>query len=122
MTDTLDQAFRSWRQLFAVGIDARARWAMMEHAAYDLAGFIAHGADKQDIADKLEQLRVTYMADADVDDVQTIIADAFARAEEEAERVPDNMVQSFGEACARADEALRRKRVGTDAARRRVGQ
>jgi AAA domain len=87
----------NWRKVLASMPDPAARYAVFTSAASDLANYVAHGFPKPEAVDALQELAQAYGLAGDPDDVQTVIADAFARVEREQEAVPDWVAKGNGQ-------------------------
>jgi hypothetical protein len=118
----LAMAVDSWRRVFASLATPEQRAVVFPNAAQEVAGFVRRGLDRTEGADGLYELAEegglnAYLGD---DGVQEILSDAFERAEEVAEVVPDikgngyDYGDSFEEACRRDDERRQRERRGEE--------
>jgi hypothetical protein len=88
----------NWRKVLASMPDPAARYAVFTSAAGDLANYVAHGFPKPEAVDALQEMAQAYGLAGDPDDVQTVIADAFARVEREQEEVvPDWVAKGNGQ-------------------------
>lgn len=80
-TDQFHQASTSWRTMLDAVTDNAARLAIFSDAAIELAGVA--GKDGRAIAaDELFAMATAYLAEFDPDQIQAMIADAFAKADE----------------------------------------
>jgi RecA-family ATPase len=97
----------SWRRVFASIADGPAateqRLKVFRSAANELAIRAPHGPAKIEAIDALHQLQTAYIPEAVVDDVQIILADAWAEQED---RI------GFRETCRLADERKRAQNGG----------
>jgi len=71
--------------------DPPSRFTVFANAATDVAGYVVRGLAKADAVDALyEMAEASGLTQPNQDDIQTIISDAFRRAEEQAEYVLDD--------------------------------
>lgn len=92
MTETLgkfSEGFASWRKILA-SVPAEALLDVFANVASDVATYVARGLDRMVAADELTDMAAAHGLD-DADAVQQIIADAFARMDEDLERIPDSI-------------------------------
>lgn len=70
--------FASWRRLLASAPTPEVRWKIFGNAVVEVATYVARGLDRTVAADALQEIAEAQGFGEDVDDIQTVIADAFA--------------------------------------------
>jgi RecA-family ATPase len=73
------QGVAAWRKLMAAMPNNETRWEVFDNAAHEIAGYVPKGLDRVVAVDQLQDMATAYGL-ADVDHVQTVIADAFREA------------------------------------------
>ena len=89
------EGLASWRRVIASVPDIDNRLTIFDNAAADIGNDVANGLDKLTAVDELQEMASAYgLVDAAGDDeIQSIIAAAIARGEQQAEIVPDELEQ-----------------------------
>src|SRR5215510_1065147 len=77
------EGLASWRKILASMPDPPSRFTVFANAATDAASYVARGLPKVDAVDALyEMAEANGLTQPGVEEVQTIISDAFARVEQ----------------------------------------
>ena len=88
--DKFAEAAGTWRRMLAAVTDPQTRLQIFREAAVDLlVAFPEALHDRQTAADELHAIATTYLAEIDTDQIQAIVAEAFADAHDRPKRKPN---------------------------------